>query len=131
MKVIIPVINKNDARNKLAGGFHNAQYLCIYDWHHHSYEWLSIDELTEKPGNLTLALKKRGIYTVISPQMPLMALGLFVESGFRVYRAIGTDLEENIQYFLENQLKPFEVFDAMSISACSLECSSCHSVSCN
>jgi predicted Fe-Mo cluster-binding NifX family protein len=130
MKVILPVIDNDGARNMMAKGFHNARFACIYDCDTHDCEWVTAREISEKPGNLTLGLKRREIYTVISPQMPIMALGLFVESGLTVYKAIGSSVEENIRLFIENKLKTFPVRDAL-VSDCSGSCSSCRSVSCN
>lgn len=130
MKIILPVIDDQGARNMLAQGFHNARYVCIYDCEIHDCEWLSINDISEKPGNLTLGLKKRGIYTVISPRMPLMALGLFVESGLTVYRADGNNVETNIKEYLGNNLKTFDVLEVIGNSSCSEGCGSCSS-SCN
>ena len=131
MKVILPVIDDQGARNMLSNGFHNARFVCIYDSQSHDTEWLPIKDISEKPGNLTLGLKKRGIYTVISPQMPLMALGLFIESGLTVFRSESKNVEENIKLLNENRLRPFEAYDAMGMSSCSgSSCGSCSS-SCN
>jgi predicted Fe-Mo cluster-binding NifX family protein len=128
MKVILPVIDDQGARNMLANSFHNARFVCIYDSQTHDSEWCSINDISEKPGNLTLGLKKRGIYTVISPQMPLMALGLFIESGLKVFRSESKNVEENIRLLNNNQLRSYEVFDAMGMSSCSSgSCNSCSS----
>lgn len=128
MKVILPVIDDQRARNMLANGFHNARFVCIYDSQTHDTEWCSINEISEKFGNLTLGLKKRGIYTVISPRMPLMALALFIESGLKVFRSEGKNVEENILLLNNNQLKPYEVYDATGMSSCAGgSCNSCSS----
>ncbi|PWE00573.1 NifB/NifX family molybdenum-iron cluster-binding protein [Marinilabilia rubra] len=130
MKVILPVIDDQGARNMMANGFHNARFACIYDCDTHDCEWLPSEKISEKPGNLTLGLKQKGIYTVISPQMPLMALGLFIESGLVVYQSKSNNVEENIKLFIDNELKPFPVQEAL-VSECGGGCSSCSSTSCN
>jgi hypothetical protein len=56
MKVILPVLDDKEKKFDLAKGIHNAAYLCIYDCANKSYEWLTTDELSNKPDNLSLAL---------------------------------------------------------------------------
>lgn len=130
MKVILPVIDDKENRNYLSGSFHNARYVCIYDTENGEMEWYSIDEICEHMGNLTLALKKMGIKAVICSQMSLMALGLFLESGFNVYRSASEKVSENIRLLNEQQLRRFEVYDAISFLSCSGGCNTCSS-SCN
>ncbi len=131
MKIILPVLDNTDRKFELAKGIHNAAFLCVYDCENKTYEWLTTAELSNKPGNLSLALKRKGIFTVICKQMPVIALGLFMESGLKVYHACGNQLEENIKFFENQQLQPFSAVSALAIQACSSgACGSCKS-SCN
>jgi len=131
MKVIIPVLDNTEGKFNMAKGIHNAAFLCIYDSEIRTYEWLATNEITEKPGNLSLALKRKGIFTIICNQLPVIALGLFIESGLQVYQAQGNQLEENIRLFENKQLQPFTAVSALAIQACSSgACGSCKS-SCN
>jgi len=131
MKVILPVLDNSEQKYNLAKGIINAAFLCVYDCENKTYEWLVTEELTNKPGNLSLALKRKSISTVICNQMPIIALGLFIESGLKVFHAHGDNLIENIKLFENKQLQPFTAVSALAIQACSSgACGSCKS-SCN
>ncbi len=129
MKVILPVVNDSDAKKDLAEGFHNAACVCIYDCDTNNYQWLLTSQLASKPGNLSLELKRRGISTIIAGSMSLMALGLFTEGGFFVYKSNGDDLYENIQMCLAEKLEPFTLqsVDELKNNCSSTACKSCSS----
>ena len=130
MKVIIPVLNDGDSKFILAEGFHNADYACIYDRENNSYTWEATSNISEKSGNLSVELKRRGIFAVISSYMPPLALELFRELGLQVYKSSGLNLRENIDNFLNEQLKELTPLMAFSSSSCHGSCNSCGS-SCN
>jgi predicted Fe-Mo cluster-binding NifX family protein len=129
MKVLIPVIDNRSAKFVLADGLHNADYACIYDSDYHTYEWVATDSISYDPGNLSLELKRKGIYTVISKQMSLMAMGLFAESGLTVLKASSPNVNENIDLFVRSELKPLTIQSVLA-SSCHGSCSSCSST-CN
>ncbi len=130
MKVIIPVTNNQDLKEEVAYSFHNSEYVCVFNAEEKTYEWLNTNEISEKTGNLSVELKRKGIYTVISNQMPLMALGLFIESGIKVLKAKSVSLKENIELYLNNKLQPMPFGYSPDYVGCSTSCSSCKS-SCN
>lgn len=130
MKVLLPVQNISDAKHSIADGFHNSEFVCIYNCKDKSFEWLPIAAITKKPGNLSLELKRKGITSVISNSMPFMALSLFMESGLSIFKANGISVDENIQLFLNNKLTVLSSKDTSMPSGCSSSCSSCSS-SCN
>ncbi len=129
MKIIIPVVDDKEAKNELAGGFHNAEYACIYDCDSEDYEWLLVSEITKKPGNLSIELKKQGINIVISNSMPIMALTMFRELGLLVYKAGAKDVESNVKLYLDKKLGPLTFFNLKeeADSSCNSSCSSCSS----
>lgn len=126
MKIIIPVIDNNKAKNSIAGSFHNTEYACIYNCSTLSYEWIATQSIIKKESNLSTELKRNGISVVISKNMPLMALGFFTESGVTVYKAESGSIEENIQLFTANQLQPLTNATVQNSSDCAGSCSSCH-----
>lgn len=131
MKVMIPVMNDSDEKYQIAKGFINANHACIYDTELKTYEWITTDELSKNVGNLSFELKRKGIYTVISTHMPILALGLFVESGLGVFKAHGNKVEENIKLFEDKQLETFTSAMSMTHNGCSpVACGSCSSSSC-
>lgn len=126
MKIIVPVLDNGSAKNYIAHGFHNAEYVCIYDTETKISEWLPTSEISKETGNITLALKNKGIMTIISNHMPSMALDLFSESGLKVYKAKSNSLSENLELFNQNLL-PQYTSQLSFESGCSGSCSSCGS----
>jgi len=132
MKVILPVIDNKEDKHIVAGSFHNADYVCIYDLDSEQYEWKETSAISKSFGNLSVDLKQNGIYTVISNYVPSMALRLFVESGLRVFRAKSGVVKDNIQMLMNGQLDNFTFSMASSgADGCSSSCSSCSSTTCN
>lgn len=132
MKVILPVIDNGTDKHIVAGSFHNANFVCIYDLETKQYEWSPTKEITESFGNLSVELKRKGIHTVISNYVPMMALRLFVESGLRVFRAKSGKVGDNIKMLMDGQLDSFTFSMAAATGGgCSSSCSSCSSTSCN
>ncbi len=124
MKIILPVI-ENGFQKQVARSFHNTELACIYNCTNQTVEWVSTKDVGAKSGDLAEELRCIGIRAVISTQMPLMALGFFVESGLSVYRAASESIEENILLFTANQLEPMTPILASVSSACSGSCSAC------
>ncbi|MBN1119179.1 MAG: NifB/NifX family molybdenum-iron cluster-binding protein [Bacteroidales bacterium] len=129
MKVVIPVVDNGTAKDALAPAFHNSDFVCIYDSESENYEWMKTVEISEKPGNLSLGFKQKGIGTVISKSMSGMALSLFKALGLEVYEAVSNSVAENISLLVENKLKPIMAASA-SDSSCNGLCSSCSSDTC-
>lgn len=127
MKLIIPVYD-----NKLiAEGFNKTTHVCIFDPETSDAEtccfipWRTIIP----PGSkITKQMKEMGIAAVLTSQIQLLALNLFVENGIQVYKSSGTDLTQNLLLYKQNKLHPFTVTDAMeSSNLCSGTCDSCTS----
>jgi predicted Fe-Mo cluster-binding NifX family protein len=128
MKVITPVVDNKTRKFEIADGMHNAEFFCVYHCEGNIYEWINIEDLGSKAGNLSIALKRKGIYTIICTHMPIIALGLFTESGLNVYRAESYNLVENINLYKNKLMKPFTTISALALEACSNStCGSCKS----
>lgn len=128
MKIVIPVTENCSSEKRIAGSFHNSEYVCIYNSADQSLELVLSRQISDNPGNLGNELKRRGVGAVISQQMPLMALGFFVESGLQVFQAKGEDIEENIRLFNLCQLPLLTAQLAKTTSSCSGSCGSCNTV---
>lgn len=125
MKIMIPVIDDKGEKFTLAESFHNAEYACIYESDSKSFEWLRTSDLSEKSENLSIELKRKGILSVLINKMSPMAMGLFIESGFKVFKAESTSLEENVDLF-HHKLLEYYSYAAEDINdACSGSCGSC------
>jgi predicted Fe-Mo cluster-binding NifX family protein len=125
MKVIIPVIDNQSGRNNIASGFHNAEYVCIYDCTNTTCEWVRTKDISNHSGIFGQELLSQNITTVISQSMPLMALGVFTDCGLKVLKSSGTNLQYNIELFQKNQLEAITAQTTLVMSACSGSCKSC------
>lgn len=127
MKVILPVIEKE----KVADGFRNALFMCIYNSHDNSTEWLSTARLNVGDRDLGEEIKLMGINSVISGNMTPIALQIFARNGIEVYKAKSENVKENIAFLQNNQLELFTNKAAREIQACNNSCHSYGSKSCN
>ena len=131
MKVLLPVKNNSTGKNKIAEGFHNIDYLCIWDSDSETKEWISAKEISETPGGLNSGLVKNEIYSIISMNVTPMVLQMFNRNGINVLKAQSFDVAQNIRLFRLNQLKKFTDQESRLVISCdSSSCSSCNST-CN
>lgn len=127
MKVIIPVVEDQQTKDLKVDEFRSASKAYIYDCDTKATTLVPFEQLINNLGNLTLELKSKGIYTVISSRMSFLSLSLFLDSQLMVLKAKSSDLEENLQLYLGNQLEPFNQFAGYGAPGCSpAACSSCH-----
>lgn len=127
MKVIIPVSEDVKTSHLRVDEFRFASKAYIFDCDTNSNDLVPLDQLIKDAGNLTLELKSKGIFTVISPNMSYMSLSLFLDSQLQVYKANGLNLQENIQLYLNDQLEPYNKFSTFGAGGCTpTACGSCH-----
>lgn len=127
MKVLIPVVDYENAKNKITKEFDDATSYCIYDSSNKTCEWLPTSALTSKIGNISFALKRKGILSVIIREMPIMAIHLFSEMGIALYPALGSCLDENIKLFDKKELTPLTILNGNVTQLTVSNCSSCNS----
>jgi predicted Fe-Mo cluster-binding NifX family protein len=129
MKIIIPVTENSQGKRIIANGFHNTNYVCIYDSTEKNYQWFDKKEISNNEGNLSLQIKLKGISTIITNEIELMTLSLFTDVGLKVYQSKAGSIEENIKLFESNQLTPFTLNKAIGVINCN--CKGSHDVSFN
>lgn len=126
MKLIVPVYGDK----RIAEGFNKTTDVCIYDPLASEAKnvctfvpWRTIIP----PGSkITKKMKEIGIAGVLTSQIQLLALNLFVESGIHVYRSEGDDLERNLSLYRDQKLMPFTSKEALENSSiCSGTCDTC------
>lgn len=127
MKVLFPVTRQKDGHTIMDTSVYSAKQLCIYQSGEEKFEWLTPEALCANAGNLSLALRKHGISSVISAEMPLLALRLFEELGISVFKPEGDSLQENISLLLKQGLSKLTQHEAQPMFGCSSACSSCDS----
>lgn len=124
MQVIIPVKDKVSDKMLVADGFHTTDIMCMYELETGKMEWLDAAELCQYTGNITDELKSRGVSSIITNEMSFMALGLFRDGGFTVWKSKGNDLVNNLELFKQGSLDLFSPNTAFK-SSCSGSCNSC------
>ncbi|WP_372751034.1 hypothetical protein [Labilibaculum sp.] len=131
MKVLIPVVDCEDNKNIICENFDDAKYYCTYDSLNKTYEWEPVNSFANKIGNISFALKRKGILSVIIRKMPIMAVHLFTEMGISLYPAEGKYLYLNIELLNKNKLPTLSTQDGKNseseIENCKSACSSCNS----
>lgn len=131
MKILIPVVDCEVEKNIICKEFDDATYYCIYDSLNNTYEWEHVSSFTNKIGNISFALKRKGILSVIVRNIPIMAIHLFTEMGIKLYPAEGKYLYLNIELLSKNRLStyflPNGIKSDTEIESCNTSCSSCHS----
>ncbi|WP_297091635.1 hypothetical protein [uncultured Draconibacterium sp.] len=130
MKVMLPIANRETGKEKIAHGFHNARFVCIYDSDRESFEWKKVTEISPNPGEFTHELKRMGISTIISSYLPPMVLQVFTRNGLSVFKARGSNVNRNIDFFTQNQLESFTSKAARELWGCESGCNSCSSTAC-
>lgn len=131
MKVMIPV--KDDLQNKfeMADGFHNIEFVCIYDSDLNSGEWMSAKVIFETEGGLSTALLEKEVQSIICTKMTPMVLTMFKRNDIHVFKAQCKNVTENIGLFQNKELDIFTDEESRQIQNCESEsCSSCGST-CN
>lgn len=128
MKVMLPVVDDQQSKNVVAEGFHNINYVCVFDSEAEKYDWLTANQISETPGGLNSGLTEHGIFSVICLNIPPMVLIMFKRNGINVWKANGRDLDENLRLFQLSKLKAFSAEECRITQACSSNsCSSCSS----
>ena len=129
---MIPV--KDDLQNKfeMADGFHNVEFVCIYDSNLNNSKWMRAKEISETMGGLNTALLEREVDSIISTKITPLVLTMFRRIGINVFKAQSNDLTKNIGLFQNKELSTFTFEESRQIQSCySRSCSGCGSTSCN
>lgn len=126
MKAIIPVMDREANKMLVAEGFHTTDIMCVYNMDTEEKEWIDSSDLCQFSSNITEELEKRGVDSVITNEMAFMALGLFTDGGFSVWKSRGNDLLYNLNLFKNGELEPFLSNSAFKKNSCSSgSCSTC------
>jgi predicted Fe-Mo cluster-binding NifX family protein len=126
MKIAIPVINIDLQKNSIAGSLSVLGSLCIYDTAENWGKWIKTLDLAPNMGELLPALEREKVSAIITRQVQPMALKVLVNKGFKVYKSIGNQLNDNLMLFSENKLSQFDMDAAMEFATiCGGECDDC------
>lgn len=125
MKIAFPLANERE----LSVDFMHSRFIGIYDDASEKTDLIPVHGIKQNVG-VTLffdALLSQGLKFVVSPFYSYMTLRVFKENGIGTLKAVSTDLVENINYYKNSSLKPFDVYDSFHIRDCVRDCSGCGS----
>lgn len=131
MKLIVPVYDNTS----IAEGFNSTPDVCIFDPEmvgEASCTFVPWRQIIPPGSKITKVMRELGIGAVLTSQIQLLALNLFVEQHIQVYKSFGTDLHQNLVLYSQNELRQFGTSDALeSASICSGSCSDCSDDKCH
>lgn len=130
-KICMPVkLNTVSDSHQIASDLNSASHYYIVDLKEKVSFFLDLNEIQKvfnnSQGN---GFKALGISSMICEGVSPMALKILTDSGISVWKPVGDNVHENIDYYANNQLIEFSGADAKT-SACTSNCSSCNT-SCN
>jgi len=132
MSIAIPTQDINTNKNTIASGLNVNGSICLYDIDSKSGSWIKTTDLAPNMGELLPALEALAISVIITRQIHPMALKILVNKGFEVYKAVGNNLTENIDYYSNNMLELFSHDAAMELATvCGGECTTCETDVCD
>jgi len=126
MKIAIPIVNIDIMKNNIASSLSVVGSICIYDTETDVANHMRTLDLAPNMGELLPALAFEGVRVIVSQQVHPMALKVLVNSGFKVFRASGVDVDKNIQMYKAGELMKFDMGGAMEFAdACGGACDAC------
>lgn len=125
MKIAFALMNEKE----LAVDFAHSHYLGIYDEEKDKTEVIPLAGIDQKSGVTALfhTMTNEGLSSVVSTYYSYLTIRVFKENNIETLKAIGTNLEENINRFKSGQLKPFELYESLLIGECAKDCAGCGS----
>lgn len=123
MKIAFPLKNEKE----LAKDFAHAYHIGIYDDEDDQTEVITISEI-ENVSTVTVffdLLIALGLKSIISPYYSYMSLRVFKENQIDTMKAIGVNLNYNIELHKENRLTHFNVYESLISDDCLSDCGSC------
>jgi predicted Fe-Mo cluster-binding NifX family protein len=133
MKVILPISERKEGAEIIAQGFHNAEFMCIYDSDAKTFEWKDAAEMISQSVDISKDFEEMGIDAVICGYLPPMVWQIFSRSRLLIFQPSGDSFSDNIKLFDNNKLElfsPEEAYDAWG-SCSGSSCSSCNSKTCS
>jgi predicted Fe-Mo cluster-binding NifX family protein len=127
MKVLLPVNDSEKNMDSLVHSPDKSEYACIYDTQSKASEFIPMNNISAKIGNLCLAMKRKGIDAMICRTLPDLAVELFTTMGIEIYQANGVTVNENVKNFADKLLPSLSYQYRMASSCSSSSCSSCSS----
>lgn len=123
MKIAFPLQNEKE----LAIDFVHSRYIGIYDDEEGHTEFIPVSEPGKKAGTTLFfdVMTSKGLTSVVSPFFSYMTLRVFRENDIETLKAVSSSLDENIRFFKDQSLKPFDVYESLLIGECARDCSGC------
>jgi len=132
MNIAIPIQDIETNKNIIASSLNANGSLCLYNTDTEFGNLMKSTDLAPNMGELLPALEALAISVIITRQIHPMALKILANKGFDVYKAIGNQLEDNIQLYQNSKLDLYSHEAAMELATvCDGECTSCSTDVCD
>ena len=132
MKILFPIVDRESNKEVLASGFHETKDICIFNSDTQESKHMNIDDLGRSMRSLPKALNDYNIASIICTEIRPMALHIFERCGLKVFKAVGTDVADNLERFRMGLLNEYSVHLSRELlSTCGSSCSSCSSTTCS
>ena len=133
MKFVVPVLNFEEKRYKIANGLNLSSYMCIYDSETDKCRWVTSETVTPVGKNWIESFAELSLDGIIVRSINPMAYRLLKKNGIKIYKAVCEDLtlildsiaaDYEIPLFMEED---FENMDDCtgSCTTCATEDTSC------
>lgn len=130
-KICLPVkLNSSGDIHQIANNLNSASHYYIVDMKEKVSSFLDLNDIQKVFNNSQgQGFKALGISSMICEGVSAMALKILSDTGISVWKPLGTNVHENLEYYASNQLIPFSGEEAKT-ATCNSNCSSC-STTCN
>jgi len=121
MKVGFPLINESE----LANDFAHSAYIGIFDTSTGKKNILPTGMDLNNEKIVFQSLFQNELNMVISPFYTFMSLRVFKENNVVTYKAKGSTVDANLQFYNSGKMKPFDIYESLLTGECAKDCLSC------
>lgn len=130
MKYIIPVVDVDDKKYRIAEGLNLSKFMCCFDDESENYTWNLSNEILPIGDKWVEKCKEKKIRGLILSSINSMAFNMFMRNGFEIYKSATKDVKEAVELLKTDGLQRFSD-DDFGGTGCSGTCSTCESDDCS
>jgi predicted Fe-Mo cluster-binding NifX family protein len=131
-KVFIPV--KPEGKNEIytiCNDMNSASHYCIIDFKQSTIVYMGLEDIKEvfsrSDGQGFNALQ---VSSLICNGISPMSLRILADNGISVFKPVGSNVEQNLNLFINNKLKDSFSVEILKSASCNSTCDNCNTV-CN
>ena len=120
MRYIIPVVNIEELKFKIAETLNLNHHMCLYDIETDKMDWIQFSNIT----NWTEMFREHNIDGIVTRNINVMALKLLTRNKFIILHTENDSVNDTIKSLCNNELKIFTE-ENISSDSCSGTCTTC------